>query len=199
MCIFISLSVLPEISSSNQNTTQTNDIPDDTQSSTSYQSLVEIDGKSTESANSEQIVYSETEIFKPLIENSELNPLSSDTTEYWLIIENETEDSDERVSTTYTEAAQKFEIIKEFANITQVKLYIQYVDLAKDGDYPRGSVSIFTDNNGEPGIPLGTTIKELAIGFGIPKMIKPMAIRATGQQKRHIIAIGYLIRSPLVI
>ncbi|MHA2304948.1 MAG: hypothetical protein ACXACU_06095, partial [Candidatus Hodarchaeales archaeon] len=150
MCIFISQSVLPEISPSNQNTIQTNNVPNETQSSTSYQSLVEIEyGRSTE-----------TEISKSLLEISESNSLSSDTTDYWLIIENEIENSDERVSTTYIEVAQKFEIIEEFANITEIKLYIQYVDFAKDGDYPRGSVSIFTDNNGEPGTQLGTTTLE---------------------------------------
>lgn len=87
----------------------------------------------------------------------------TDTTEsgYWLIIENETENSDIRISTTYIEAAQKFEIMEENANITQVKLYIRYVDLLNgDGDYPRGSMTVSTDNNGEPGIPLGTTTLE---------------------------------------
>ncbi|MFX0052903.1 MAG: hypothetical protein ACFFAJ_09515, partial [Candidatus Hodarchaeota archaeon] len=98
------------------------------------------------------------------VENSESVDMEpDDTTEsgYWLTIENETENSDIRISTTYIEAAQKFEIIEENANITQVKLYIRYVDLLNgDGDYPRGTMTVSTDNNGEPGNALGTTTLE---------------------------------------
>ncbi|MFX1286814.1 MAG: hypothetical protein ACFFB5_24460 [Promethearchaeota archaeon] len=98
--------------------------------------------------------------------DSEPTNIASETTgsDYWLIIENETKSSDTRRSTTYIEAAQKFEIMEENANITQVKLYILYVDLYKDGDHPCGSVSIFNDNNGEPGVPLGTTPLEEVFG-----------------------------------
>ncbi|MFX0173919.1 MAG: hypothetical protein ACFE9L_18700 [Candidatus Hodarchaeota archaeon] len=98
------------------------------------------------------------------VENSESVDMEpADTTEsgYWVTIENETENSDIRISKTYIEAAQKFEIIEENANITQVKLYIRYVDLLNgDGDYPRGTMTVSTDNNGEPGNVLGTTTLE---------------------------------------
>ena len=93
-------------------------------------------------------------------ETSETADINSGAYDYWLIIENETEDSDTRVSATYIEAAQKFEIVEENANITQIKLYIQYIDLFKDGEYPQGTVSIFNDIDGEPGTPLGTTTLE---------------------------------------
>ncbi|MFX1334294.1 MAG: hypothetical protein ACFFAM_07615, partial [Promethearchaeota archaeon] len=96
---------------------------------------------------------SETEISGTIITDSSTN-------DYWLIIENEIEDSDTRVSTTYIEAAQKFELTEENANITQIKLYIRYIDLFKDGEYPHGTVSIFNDNTGKPGTPLGTTTLE---------------------------------------
>ncbi|MFX0184968.1 MAG: hypothetical protein ACFE95_17940, partial [Candidatus Hodarchaeota archaeon] len=125
----------------------------------------------------------QTTPFDPLIdknsENSESTDsepanIASETTEsdYWLIIENETENSNIRRSPTYIEIAQKFEIMEENANITQVKVHIRYIDLYKDGDYPRGSLSVYNDNNGEPGVPLGTTPLEevfgpLDLGIGI--------------------------------
>lgn len=46
-------------------------------------------------------------------ETSETTDINSGAYDYWLIIENETEDSDTRVSVTYIEAAQKFEIVEE--------------------------------------------------------------------------------------
>ena len=98
-------------------------------------------------------------------EISETLDVNSVTYDYWLIIENETEDSDTRTSTTYIEAAQKFEILEETANITQVKVYIRYIDLFKDGEYPQGTLSIFSDNAGEPGTPVGSTTLEEGFGY----------------------------------
>ncbi|MFX0209283.1 MAG: hypothetical protein ACFFDT_25090, partial [Candidatus Hodarchaeota archaeon] len=83
----------------------------------------------------------------------------------WRSIDNETADSDTRVSTTYLEVAQEFQIKEDYANITQISLFIQYIDLAKGGEIPHGNVSIFDDNSGEPGKKLGTTRLEEAFGF----------------------------------
>ena len=80
--------------------------------------------------------------------------------EDWRSIENETTDPDIRNSVTYLEAAQKIEIKEDYANITETSVYIRYIDLEKDGQIPHGNVSIFSDDNGEPGIQLGTVTLE---------------------------------------
>ncbi|MFW9779174.1 MAG: hypothetical protein ACFFE8_10005 [Candidatus Heimdallarchaeota archaeon] len=95
----------------------------------------------------------------------------SDTGGYWLVIENDTNDLDPRLSTAYVEVAQKFEIIEETANITQIQVYIKYIDLDSGDDIPHGVISIFNDNNGAPGIPLGTASLEEGFAFlnlGVP-------------------------------
>ncbi|MFX0087652.1 MAG: hypothetical protein ACFFAU_18525, partial [Candidatus Hodarchaeota archaeon] len=118
--------------------------------SPSFPSLVETGYEESEPTNT--II---TDIVSPVV-----SPEDTIISDYWLIIENETENNDIRISTTYIEAAQKFEITEEICNITQIKLYIRYIDLFKDGNYPQGTVSIFNDNTGVPGIQLGTTTLE---------------------------------------
>ncbi|MFW9854756.1 MAG: hypothetical protein ACFFFG_06830 [Candidatus Thorarchaeota archaeon] len=86
--------------------------------------------------------------------------VESDTEGYWLVIENDTNDLDPRLSTAYIEVAQKFEIMEEMANVTQIQVYLKYIDLDSGDDIPHGVISIFTDNNGAPGIPLGTASLE---------------------------------------
>lgn len=89
----------------------------------------------------------------------------------WRSIENETVDADTRLSLTYLEAAQEFKVKEDYANITQVSIYLKYVDDAKDGKIPHGNVSIFDDNSGEPGNQLGTTRLEDAfalLDLGVP-------------------------------
>ncbi|MHA2109511.1 MAG: hypothetical protein ACW99R_17525 [Candidatus Hodarchaeales archaeon] len=60
--------------------------------------------------------------------------------EDWRLIENEIADVDPRNSLTYIEVAQEFEINDNYANITKVEVYIKYIDLSKDGQYPQGSI-----------------------------------------------------------
>lgn len=84
--------------------------------------------------------------------------------EYWVIIEEDTTYLNGRTSLTYITAAQKFEITEENANITEISTYLTYIDNAKDGETPHGTVSIFTDDNGVPGIPLGSCILEDKFG-----------------------------------
>ncbi|UCG00362.1 MAG: hypothetical protein JSW11_12005 [Candidatus Heimdallarchaeota archaeon] len=86
-------------------------------------------------------------------------------TDDWRSIENETVDRDTRYSTTYLEVAQEFQMKEDYANITQISLFIHYIDVAKDGQIPHGNVSIFDDNSGEPGKELGTTRLEEAFAF----------------------------------
>ncbi|MHA1996232.1 MAG: hypothetical protein ACW97Z_16995, partial [Candidatus Hodarchaeales archaeon] len=93
--------------------------------------------------------------------------------EDWRLIENEIADVDPRNSLTYIEVAQEFEINDNYANITKVEVYIKYIDLSKDGQYPQGSVSIFNDSSGEPDTLLGTSALEEKFGdppldLGIP-------------------------------
>ncbi|WP_455139737.1 hypothetical protein [Candidatus Hodarchaeum mangrovi] len=98
--------------------------------------------------------------------NSSLLDIFGETTdsEYWLTIEDEIEDLDGRLSLTYITAAQKFEITEEYANITEISVYLTYIDVAKDGKTPHGTVSILTDDNGLPGVPLSTTTLEEKFG-----------------------------------
>ncbi|MFX0173918.1 MAG: hypothetical protein ACFE9L_18695, partial [Candidatus Hodarchaeota archaeon] len=71
--------------------------------------------------------------------------------EDWRSIENETGGQlDLRDSRSFLEVAQKIEIKEDYANITQVRVYITYVDIPEslgglDGDYPHGNVSIYDD------------------------------------------------------
>jgi len=98
--------------------------------------------------------------------NSSLQNIFGETTdsEYWLTIEDEVVDLDGRLSLTYITAAQKFEITEKYANITEISVYLTYIDLANDGKTPHGTVSIFTDDNGLPGVPLSTITLEEKFG-----------------------------------
>ncbi|MHA2294193.1 MAG: hypothetical protein ACXACK_18690 [Candidatus Hodarchaeales archaeon] len=79
----------------------------------------------------------------------------------WREIENETSGVDDRLSGTYVEAAQEINITDDYANITDIHIYLQYYDDAfGSGGIPTGTVSIFNDSSGEPGIQLGTTTLE---------------------------------------
>ncbi|MHA2293058.1 MAG: hypothetical protein ACXACK_12890, partial [Candidatus Hodarchaeales archaeon] len=79
----------------------------------------------------------------------------------WREIENETSGVDARSSTTYVEAAQEINITDDYANITHLHIYLRYYDAAfGSGGIPTGTVSIFDDSGGEPGIQLGTTTLE---------------------------------------
>ncbi|MHA1974999.1 MAG: hypothetical protein ACTSW1_18560 [Candidatus Hodarchaeales archaeon] len=95
-----------------------------------------------------------------LIENVE-------SREDWRKIENDTSSStwDVRASTTYLEIAQELIIQENYANISEVRVYIKYNDITNgDGFTPTGNVSIFSDNSGEPGSMIATTTMEQ--GFG---------------------------------
>ncbi len=84
----------------------------------------------------------------------------------WRSIENETSGTDQLASTTYIEAAQKFEIQEDYANLTAVGAYITYRDLFSGGDYPQGTISIFDDSGGLPGSQLGSKTLESEFGNG---------------------------------
>ncbi|MFX0052732.1 MAG: hypothetical protein ACFE8U_15750, partial [Candidatus Hermodarchaeota archaeon] len=92
--------------------------------------------------------------------------------EDWRSIENETGGQlDPRDSRSFLEVAQKIEIKEDYANITQIRVYIKYVDIPEslgglDGDYPHGNVSIYDDNGvgGLPGTQLGTLTLEGKFG-----------------------------------
>ncbi|MFX0170399.1 MAG: hypothetical protein ACFE9L_00610 [Candidatus Hodarchaeota archaeon] len=79
----------------------------------------------------------------------------------WREIENETAGVDPRQSSTYIEAAQEINITDDYANITHIHIYLQYYDAAfGSGGIPTGTISIFEDSSGEPGIQLGSTTLE---------------------------------------
>ncbi|MFX0086610.1 MAG: hypothetical protein ACFFAU_13145 [Candidatus Hodarchaeota archaeon] len=67
---------------------------------------------------------------------------------------------------TYDEVGQKFEIKEAYANITSVEVYLKYIDVFSGGDYPRGTISIFNDDEGVPGVSLGTKMLESEFGNG---------------------------------
>ncbi|MFW9854757.1 MAG: hypothetical protein ACFFFG_06835 [Candidatus Thorarchaeota archaeon] len=85
--------------------------------------------------------------------------------EDWRAMENNISSADSLSSTSFVEAGQKFEIKEDYANITEVSVFLKYVDaIGLDGNIPHGNVSIHDDNSGEPGKQLGTmTLEE---GFG---------------------------------
>ncbi|MFX0185699.1 MAG: hypothetical protein ACFE95_21650, partial [Candidatus Hodarchaeota archaeon] len=81
--------------------------------------------------------------------------------EDWRQIESNVTDADIRDSTIYSELAQKFEIMEDYANITMVEVYLTYYDrFSGDNKIPHGTLSIFDDDSGTPNIPLGTTSLE---------------------------------------
>ncbi|MFW9779175.1 MAG: hypothetical protein ACFFE8_10010 [Candidatus Heimdallarchaeota archaeon] len=85
--------------------------------------------------------------------------------EDWRTIENNVSNADSLSSTSFVEAGQKFDIKEDYANVTEVSIFLKYIDtVGLDGKNPHGNVSIHDDNSGEPGKQLGTTTLEE--GFG---------------------------------